>query len=406
MPEEIRVNLPKEKNIVRFSSEEYAIHDVASYIRKVNQYIGACKNQGCIFVYRGEPQDYDRPCRPGIFRKGMLDGNLFFERSLFDAMRQNYLTGDKRYLDNAIDAQHGEFPSRLLDVTYNCLTALYFAVTPYYKKDENSLDEVDGMVYLFFIDQIFSPSAENTNDNYDAVIKRDRSWYADRIIFEKNHKFIDHIKLNNRIIAQQGAFILFQGNAAEELPAYMTYGIKIPSSAKPLIRKELRQLFGIHTGSVYPEINHLVEEISEKGRKLYTEAFNCENELKLAVANLEKELDYYFDYVIHQKETGNVYHSLILVEDVVKSYQDGLIDFLESYLNPDLAEDMRTCMTQESLKKLVTRYNELIRGFDSQLDYYGIFGFSADQLCISVEFERTKENEFDRDENKTLKPMV
>ena len=62
-----------------------------------------------------------------------MDGNPFFEKSLFDAMRQNRLTGEKRYLDNAIDAQHGEFPSRLLDVSYNCLTALYFAVTPYYR---------------------------------------------------------------------------------------------------------------------------------------------------------------------------------------------------------------------------------------------------------------------------------
>lgn len=230
-----------------------------------------------------------------------MDGNRFFEKSLFDAMRQNQLTSEKRYLDNAIDAQHGEFPCRLLDVSYNCLTALYFAATPYYHKDEDSLDDKDGMVFIFFVDEIFSPSAQNTNDNYDAIIKRNKEWHRDKIIFEKNYKFIDHAKINNRIIAQQGAFILFQGNDAADLPAWMTYGIKIPKASKPLIRRELEQLFGIHTGTIYPEIVNLVEDISEKSRKLNTEDFCCYHELRYAVRMLEKELDYYFGYILDCK---------------------------------------------------------------------------------------------------------
>lgn len=47
-------------------------------------------------------------------------------------MSANHLTDGKTYLEIAIDAQHGGFPSRLLDVTYNCIVALYFAITPYY----------------------------------------------------------------------------------------------------------------------------------------------------------------------------------------------------------------------------------------------------------------------------------
>ena len=87
-------------------------------------------------------------------------------------MRQNKLSNSDSYLENAIDAQHGEFPSRLLDVSYNCLDALYFAVTPYYHKAADSLDSKDGMVYVFYIDEIFSPSAQNTNDNYNAIINK------------------------------------------------------------------------------------------------------------------------------------------------------------------------------------------------------------------------------------------
>ena len=118
---------PRIKEILEESNHR-PIQNVAGYIERVNQYISMGSQN--ISVYRGEPQKYDRPCVPNIYRDGLLKENKFFEKSLFDAMRQTRLTDERRYLDNAIDAQHGEFPSRLLDVTYNRLTALYFAVTP------------------------------------------------------------------------------------------------------------------------------------------------------------------------------------------------------------------------------------------------------------------------------------
>lgn len=135
------------------------VRDVSDFIERVNGYVQERGKPDQFCVYRGEPECYPTPCRPNLFRRGVLAENRFFEKNLFDAMRQNKLTGEKRYLDNAIDAQHGEFPSRLLDVSYNCLVALYFAVTPYYHTEENSLDREDGMVFLFFLDEIFSPSA-------------------------------------------------------------------------------------------------------------------------------------------------------------------------------------------------------------------------------------------------------
>ena len=125
--------LPKEKHI-----QTEKVQNISQYIKRVNEYIKVRGIKDGTVVYRGEPDVYPEPCRPNIFRRGVMNGNRFFEKSLFDAMRQNRLTGEVRYLDNAIDAQHGEFPSRLLDVSYNCLTALYFAVTPYYHQREDS----------------------------------------------------------------------------------------------------------------------------------------------------------------------------------------------------------------------------------------------------------------------------
>ena len=130
-------SLPKDKNVERIVHEERngreaSIEKVSDYIQRVSDYIEARKEDRHFFVYRGEPELYPSPCRPGLFRMSTLTENPFFEKNLFHTMRQNKLTGDRSYLENAIDAQHGEFPSRLLDVSYNCLTALYFAVTPYY----------------------------------------------------------------------------------------------------------------------------------------------------------------------------------------------------------------------------------------------------------------------------------
>lgn len=359
------------------------VNSVSKYLEKINNYISAHKRNNMVFVYRGEPEIYSTPCRPNIFRKGVLDSNSLFEKSLFDTMRQNRLTNDKCYLDNAIDAQHGEFPSRLLDVSYNCLVALYFAVTPYYHFLENSLDNKDAMVFLFIIDEIFSPSAKNTNENYEAIINRDIDWFTDKIIFEKNHKFIDHTKLNNRIIAQQGAFILFQGNDASDLPAYMTYGIKIPKEAKAKLRLELKQLFGIYTGSIYPEIVNLADEISEKSKKLNSLSFCCDSEFSYVIKNLEKELSYYSDYLIDCKRNGiDLNHAIIYVENIINSYRIGLLEFYEAYNISKLNENGTRNKILYSLVEAINRYNKVIEEFCKELGSYDVNSISQDELMI------------------------
>lgn len=360
------------------------IQNVSQYIDRMNEYIGRRKTQDCIYVYRGEPENYSMPCRPNIFRKNVMSGNQYFEKSLFDSMRQNKLTGEKRYLDNAIDAQHGEFPSRLLDVSYNCLTALYFAVTPYYHYREDFLDDKDGMVFLFFIDEIFSPSAQNINDNYDAIINRDKEWYQNKAIFEKKLKFIDHTKLNNRIIAQQGAFILFPGDIPESLSAGMGYGILIPGKAKAGIRRELKMLFGIHTGNIYPEIINLVGELSSKSRKLNTDAFNCKNELLYAIKQLDKELDYYLGYAVSKKQidTENMEQIITHIEHVVDSYRKGLIEFIIDY--PKWSEPP---IGEEELNQVVEKYNQIVKQFSEAAKQYAIGDFSENALLITLQFD-------------------
>ena len=75
------------------------IQNVSEYIGRVNQYLQIYP--GNVPVYRGEPKIYEKPCVPNLYRGNLLGENRFFEKSLFDAMRQNRLTKEFRYLDNA-----------------------------------------------------------------------------------------------------------------------------------------------------------------------------------------------------------------------------------------------------------------------------------------------------------------
>ena len=84
--------------------------------------------------------------------------------------KANKLSKGNSYLENAISAQHDGFPSRLLDVTYNSLVALYFACTPYYRKRESEYDDKDGRVFIFFLDKMFCPTGENITNNYNDLI--------------------------------------------------------------------------------------------------------------------------------------------------------------------------------------------------------------------------------------------
>ena len=340
-------------------SNEKIMH-VSQFIERVNALINSHTDKKVHFLYRGECKRYPNFCKPNIFRKNVLSTNPLYEKSLFNTMRQNKLSNNESYLENAIDAQHGEFPSRLLDVSYNCLTALYFAVTPYYHKDVSEYDEDDGMVYVFFIDEIFSPSAQNTNDNYNAIIDKECPWFNNHAIFQKNHKFIDHTKINNRIIAQQGAFILFQGNDDEKIPSYMMGGIVIPKESKPMIRKELSVMFGINTGSIYPEIVNVAEDLVNKSKSLVTEPFSWKNEIKYVLNNLEKELSYYAEQLSSNNTTkdSEYYDMIQTVEMIINSYRIGIIDFLQ---------DFKSCKYSGSEQdehdekiKIIDRYNSIV----------------------------------------------
>ena len=363
------------------------ITSIADYLQCVKDIADLYKDE--IIVYRGEDATHDKPCRPNIFRKSLLNKSDFYEKNLFDSMRQHKLSSCNSYLENAIDAQHGEFPSRLLDVTYNCIVALYFAVTPYYHNPEDHNDDKDGMVYVFHLKEVASPSAIQTQEYFEKIINKDENIISENMIFNKNHLFIDHCKMNHRIVAQQGAFILFQGDDAEPLPAYTFEGIKIPKKSKPQLRKDLNTLFGIHTGSIYPEIVNLADELTHKSKKINSSKYDVNNELNHIMDQFENELDYYFDKIYNSTDSKRT-EIEILTERVIYSYYLGIIQLLDYIHSKNDTATNRLKKYKDDIQLFVNNYNKCLDNFQENLFEINNTSMNVSNLRIILE---TEENE-------------
>lgn len=359
------------------------IRSLSQYIDKIKSIIPK-KSDDILIAYRGETEYYKTHCQPNLFRNEHIIKKPFFEKNLFDEMAANKLTDSTSYLEKAIDAQHGGFPSRLLDITYNCLVALYFATTPYLTYSEDYKDDKDGIVYIFSIDKIFCPSGENINLVYDSIVNRKKEWLCSKSIFQKNHKLIDHIKTNKRIIAQQGAFILFQGDHVSPISKSEYVMIIIDKASKKQIRKDLKILFGIHTGSIYPEPTNFVDDIIKKSYIIDSQQFNIKTELYLVLSNLNRELQYNLDIIIrasneNDKEKVKRISKLVIgVEEVIWSYKNGFEQLKKGH--DKIKEDW-------SNQQIWSDYNSAIIEFDQSVQIHikdiGI-EFAKEELIIEV----------------------
>lgn len=384
---------------------EETIRNISDYIKKVSELVSK-KGKETIVVYRGEGEIYSTHCQPNLFRGNYLKRNIYFEKNLFDEMTANKLTSGESYLEKSIDAQHGGFPSRLLDVTYNSLVALYFAVTPEINKAEDTLDGKDGIVYIYFIEKLFCPSGDNINLIYDSIIKRDKEWFSDNEIFQKNHKLIDHIKTNKRIIAQQGAFILFQGDMVSPIPQSDYKKIRIDGNYKNKIRQDLKNLFGIHTGSIYPEPSNLVKHITNKSYIVNCNKFDFNAELDLVISNFEREVDFFGKDIIteiYDKEIEvQITRKIMKIEEIITTYKGGIEELKEKFNSYKLKTNNEKNENggsmdesgkglkkqQEKIEEIIERYNKLIREFYQSINCHISelkIEFSIEELIIRRE---------------------
>lgn len=289
-------------------------------------------------------------------------------------MVANKIVDGASYIENAILAQHDGFPSRLLDVSYNCLVALYFASTPYYYKAEDAEDAEDGVVYIYYINEMFCPVGNNIVETYNSIIEMDKGHFIESEIFKKNHKLIDHIKISNRIIAQQGAFILFQGDSVSTITKYKRDYIVIDAEYKARIREELNRLFGIHTGSIYPEATNLVKQMVNKSSFTQAEEFTLDSEMKLIIKNVKFEVQSYYKEIIACREMADCIKIIERLEKEIYSYKIGLEELIEKGILP---------ATEWTDKKGYTaEYNDIIEYYIKKINMVTDIDINITELLV------------------------
>ncbi|MGG5317825.1 FRG domain-containing protein [Enterococcus sp. AZ072] len=290
-----------------------------------------------MFVFRGEQKNYSTSGMPNIFRDDTYMKILkspIYEKNVIDEVIMNKLSSHKIYLQAAMDAQHGGFPSRLLDTTFNSLIALFFATTPHFTKSIDSQDNSDGVVLVYAVEKMYSSNSSTIQKFFENIITPNNLLNSSRINGYA-HKFIDHSDINSRIKSQQGGFVLFSGNQFIPIPEWRQKKIIIDKNFKQKIRKDLKKIFGITMGSIYPEADNLVGYLTEKAEILVE---NSEDQSSEIYYELEKNIEYFNSLILkamHSKCSNKFMLDKILEIELY------LLGFMQSF--EDVIEISKPC---------------------------------------------------------------
>lgn len=244
---------------------EHAYGCVANFIRRVCE---SPKKDGHTRVYRGQTDDWN--LIPGLYR-GDYENK---EQEILDEIQRLYpheFAGCQTLFDILIKAQHYGIPTRILDVTFNPLVALFFAIQNNFNLRKGNtpvvhIIDIPNEYVIGFNDPHLQSQRTNgkpsTND-YDGSSGGESPF----IVNGKPTQFIcvKPQMSNTRIVHQQAAALLFNsmeaGNNSRAIRQKKTIYIHKPALER--IREELRKI-GISKEFLFPELSTYAEVLKER----------------------------------------------------------------------------------------------------------------------------------------------
>ncbi|QJE74441.1 FRG domain-containing protein [Aerophototrophica crusticola] len=242
------------------------------------------KKSNVSVFYRGHA-DKSFLCQPSLFRDA---GHRRHEDRLLMSLvatQPDAFSADSSTFERLVRAQHYSLPTRLLDISSNPLIALYFSVCG----EPNADGEViafaceDKLVKFFGSDSVsilsnlayLKPAERNvlrknmksSKDHFNSLsevnrlvcfIKEEKPYFTAAInpADLSQPVFVKPKLSNRRIVAQNGAFIVFGLNKNLDSgfsEKFITVRINIPALRKAQILSELDRL-GINEGTVFPDL--------------------------------------------------------------------------------------------------------------------------------------------------------
>lgn len=253
-----------------------------------------------VFLYRGHGA-VGKVLRPKLFRE---QTHRPLERSLFReiiSMHPSEFTDDRGVFEQLVRLQHFSLPTRLLDVTFNPLVALFFAcwsepetdgeflrltvserALKYYDSDTvaavSNLSNLSGKER----DKVrkFTSNAQLAADPAGKrllhFIKGEKPYFEPAIDLDDLRRVIPvkPRQTNRRMLAQQGAFLLF--GLTTSLDDDNSFDITVerttlPAASKPKLLRSLDR-FNVNASTLFPEIEsatkYLISKIADAGEHI------------------------------------------------------------------------------------------------------------------------------------------
>lgn len=300
------------------------------------------KTQDGNYIFRGENQEFEKPCSNGLYRKYPDIDLLLIQKGITTSCNKFFEHNDQ--LRMLCELQHFGAKTTLLDFSNNLLIALFFACN-----DSTNSKDQDGFLFIlaknkFKLDKVYSDQTENT-------------------IFEA--------PLNNRSTFQGSIFVHTpKGLLIEEYYQKIT----IRQEDKIHILNYLNKYHGININSIYNDLHGFIEHQQNSSAFSYfiqgLRAYNkgTKEGFKESIRFYDQAIELDPDYAEAFNNRGN---SKLALEE----YNEAIDDFSQAIKLSNGNSEVPYCNRGNTYRKLAElskqkSYIAYDADYNQALDYY------------------------------------